>query len=133
MEFSRSESEEPASDKPGVLLANVPRSYREALGLALQELRPGVEVLISAPEDLDAAVDRFSPAMVVCSRATPAVEAGAFAWVVLYPDHERRVITSIGGRRSEAEEIEFGELLAIVDRVLDEPGPGRNGRPGGAA
>ncbi len=35
-----------------MLLAVEPRAYREAIGLAIENLRPNVEVSVSAPEDL---------------------------------------------------------------------------------
>lgn len=54
-------------------LANEPRAYREVIAAALRELRPRIEVFITEPEDLDAAVLQRTPHLVVCSQLTEIV------------------------------------------------------------
>jgi hypothetical protein len=67
-----------------IVVANEPRSYREAMAVAWQVLRPEVEVILAEPRDLDAEVARLDPQLVLCSRLTEGLRAGSRAWVVLY-------------------------------------------------
>jgi hypothetical protein len=88
-----------AKPKLRILVANEPRSYREAIADALQELRPNIEVVVLEPEALEPELRRPTPQLVTCSRLTPAVEDIALAWVQLYPEQETMARVSIGGRR----------------------------------
>ena len=60
---------EPVESKR-IVVANEPRSYREAMAVACRVLRPEVEVILAEPADLDAAVARLDPQLVPCSRLT---------------------------------------------------------------
>lgn len=102
-----------------ILLANAPRSYRETLALAICELRPGIEVEIAEPADLDSSIRWFVPDMVVCSEATDVVRSSVPVWVELYPEHGSRSVASIFGRKEEYAEIQLPDLLSIVDRAQD--------------
>ena len=102
-----------------VLVANNPRSYREAISTVLQELCADCEVTAVEPEALDLQVDRTSPEVVICNRATFFVKEKVFAWVELYPDGEQLAVISIGGRRSTIPEIQLNDLLSFVDRSVN--------------
>lgn len=104
--------------RPRVLLANEPRSYRQAIAGALQALRPDVEFEEIEPETLDAEVGRSAPQLVICSHVTPAVQAAASSWVELYTDYGSISSVSIRLERSTVEGIEISDLLQIVDRVV---------------
>lgn len=104
--------------KPRVLLANEPRSYRQAIAGVLRELRPGVEFEEAEPEELDRRVVRRAPQLVICSRATPTVRAAAPSWVELYKDHGSLSSVSIRREQSTVEEMELSDLLLIVDRAV---------------
>ena len=78
-----------------VLVAHEPLFYRDALAEVLPGLPPSLRVHLVEPADLDTAVARLRPAMVVCSRLSAAVRAHAAAWVLLYPDGEDRL--AVGG------------------------------------
>ena len=80
---------------PRVLVAHEPTSYREALAAVLPELRPRLRAHLVEPAELEAALGRLRPAVVVCSRLSAAVRAHAAAWVLLYPDGEDRL--AVGG------------------------------------
>ena len=99
-----------------VLLGDDPRCYREVLGEFLRARRPDLRVLVVEPEEIDRYVEGFHPALVICSRLTPAVEQ-APAWMVLYPDQEGRVILSLGGHRVEQPDLDLEDLLAFLDRA----------------
>ncbi|QIN81280.1 hypothetical protein GBA63_00585 [Rubrobacter tropicus] len=104
--------------RPRVLLANEPRSYRQAIAGALQALRPDVEFEEIEPETLDAEVVRRGPQLVICSRATRAVQAAAPSWVELYADYGTISSVSIHLERTTVEGMEISDLLQIVDRAV---------------
>jgi hypothetical protein len=88
-----------------ILVGNEPRSYRE--------------VIIVAPEDLDGAVvqRRPRPQLVLCSRLTEVVETRGLAWVLLYPHGEAHVVISIAGRRQTAPDLDLDGLLCLIDQT----------------
>ncbi len=101
-----------------LLLANEPQSYRQVIAAAVQKLRPDIDVAVSVlPDDLDCELLRLLPDMIVCSRLTPVVESSSSAWVLLYPDGETKTVISIDGQRTTSADLEFDELLAVIDRV----------------
>ena len=106
------------ASKPMVLLANEPRSYRQAMAGALRALRPCLEVAETEQAALDLELRRSVPQLVICSRATPAVQGAAPAWVELYTDHGPFSYVVIGEERSTVSEIELADILLIVDRAL---------------
>lgn len=102
-----------------ILLANEPRSYREAIAGALRALKPNISVFVAESEQLDDEVKRLSPQLVVCSRATPTVDLRSPVWVELYPGHGSVSTINIGGERSTVVEIELADLLSTIDRAED--------------
>ncbi|MDQ4044842.1 MAG: hypothetical protein M3173_05270 [Chloroflexota bacterium] len=108
----------PVSDLPAIVLANEPRAYRQALAAAMRAGRHGIQVITVDAEDLDAAMERHRPVLVVCGAVTPAVEKGAPVWVLLYPDGVRLVVTSVHGVRSYAADISLEALGGLVDQAL---------------
>src|SRR5215204_3405919 len=102
-----------------ILLANEPRAYREAIAQALHQLRPDVEIETAEPPDLDTSIRQFVPDMVICSEATDTVRSNVRVWVELYPEHNSRSIANIAGKYEEYAEIQFSDLLSIVDRTED--------------
>ena len=116
-------------EKMRALIANEPRTYREALAEALRRFRPRLEVNAVEPDALDAEVGRFHPHLVVCSRDCAAAKNGTLTWVTLYPDGENLAeIVTIGGRAMIVG-IRFCDLLSVVDgtefvrRSSQEDGP----------
>ena len=110
---------ERGSHRARVVLANEPRSYREAVAEAIRSLRPSTEVETVEPDNLDAAIGRSVPDMVVCSKATGVVRRTVPVWVELYPEHGARSFVSIGGTLTEYGEIQLPDLLDIVDRAVE--------------
>lgn len=98
-----------------ILVANAPRAYREVIAAAVQARAPELGVSTSEPDEIDGEVARLKPHLVVCSRLTEAVRAGAPAWVMLYPDGERRVEVSIGGDQTTLPDLEFDRLLSLAE------------------
>jgi hypothetical protein len=102
-----------------IVVANEPRAYREVLAAAVQELRPQLEVLAVEPAELDGAVARLAPRLVVCSQLSEVVETRAPAWVVLYPEGEGRAVIGVGGRRTALNggSIDFARVLMLIDKA----------------
>jgi hypothetical protein len=98
-----------------ILVANNPRTYREAITDVLRELRPHVEVNTVEPDVLDGEIARQHPHLIVCSRPCMAAQNGALAWVVLYPNGEDYAEVIIAGERTTVVGIAFGDFLSIVD------------------
>lgn len=101
-----------------IVLGNEPRAYREALAAALACLRSELTVTAVEPDALDAAVARLRPDLVVCSDLSTRIETDVFAWVLLYPNGARMVITSVGGERETTGDLDLVGLLAVVDRTV---------------
>jgi hypothetical protein len=100
---------------PTVLLANEPRAYREALAAAVRLRCPAAVVRELDAADLDAAVARERPDLVVCSAASAAVEAGAPAWVLLYPGGARAAVVAAAGRVRVLPDLALDDLLGLLD------------------
>ena len=111
-----------AHRRPRVLMANEPRAYREGIAAVISQLRPEVEVKTVEPNALDTSIERFSPDMVICSKATDALKGGVRVWVELYPENAAYSVASIGGRRMEYTEIQLPDLLSIVDKAEELAG-----------
>lgn len=98
-----------------IIIANAPRSYREVIAVAVQTLRPYIEVILVAPEDLDREVKRLEPHLVVCSELTTTVQERSLAWILLYPEGKTQVVISMARQTTTVNDLEFERLLAIVD------------------
>jgi hypothetical protein len=83
-------------DRPHVLIAHALASYAEPLAILLAELRPGLDVRLVAPAELDAAVAADPGAVVISDWLSPAVASHAGGWLLYYPDHENVAI--VGGQ-----------------------------------
>lgn len=82
-----------------ILLANEPRSYRDAFASALHILRPHHEVLTVEPGDLDQEARRLRPHLVMCEHATPNVRSVAGFWIVVRVEDETLVVSATVGKR----------------------------------
>jgi hypothetical protein len=101
-----------------VLVANEPRSYREALAGVLRAVcGPFLEVLEAEPEGLDAAVRGARPHLVICSLATPAVREAAGVWVELYPGHGSLSNVGFHGEVSAVEGMDLPDIRSVVERT----------------
>ena len=100
-----------------VLVANEPRAYRDVVATLLRSLRPAVEIVLADPNEIDDAVLRETPDLVLCSRVTERLLAHAPAWVLLYPNGAGLVVASIGGRQQTTHDLDAAHLLALVDET----------------
>jgi hypothetical protein len=94
-----------------IIIANEPRSYREALAGVLKEMRPRDAVSSVEPGDVEHALRQSPGALVVCSEVSTAVVELAGAWVRLGEDGEVAV--------SSGADVETMAHRVGLDAVLD--------------
>lgn len=115
--------------KPLVLIAVEPRSYAQAIGGAIAQMRPGVEVLALEPEDLPVEIRRRAPALVFCAEERPDGCDEAVRWARFSP-YEEPEIVRVDGRAERFPSLGLEDLVGLVDRLAvgSSRGQGR-GRP----
>ncbi len=102
-----------------VLVANEPRSYREAIAFVFRALRPSIRVIEVEPGNLDREVERLKPELVVCCNLTTKVAELSPAWVILFPEGNPVGMICTAGELSTVTNIELDNLLSVVDQVVD--------------
>ena len=102
--------------RPLVLFAIEPRSYAEAIGGVIAELRPEVDVLVVHPEDLVAEMERRAPTLVLCGEDRPDGCDEAVRWAEFRPYEEPEVVR-VDGRDERFPGLGLEDLLGIVDRL----------------
>ena len=98
-----------------LVVANDPRSYREAIATAIQRLQPDVEVMVVDPTDLADQVEHWRPHMVISSVPVARAADCPLCWVALYPARTTQVVVTVAGQQTWARDIDLAELLAVVD------------------
>ena len=98
-----------------VLVANDPAAYRDMLASELPFLRPHLTVLQVDPADLEAAVVRLRPRLVVCSELTELVRQHASAWIMLYPNGANQAIVDVAGQQRRLLNPGLTDVLIAVD------------------
>ena len=100
-----------------VIVAIEPRTYRQAIGQAIQVLRPHLEVVVLEPGTLRAGVERLEPELVFASQPATFIPTGRSAWVEFLPYEKPPVRICLAGRRWELEAVELDDLLSVVDET----------------
>ncbi len=100
-----------------IVVANEPAAHRDVFAAVLHMLRPEAEVAIVDPTELDEAIGRLNPDLVLCSRLSEAIERLVPHWVVLYPDGAAQVEIGSEGRRTTKSDLELDEILSIADHA----------------
>jgi|SRR3712207_4357549 len=103
-------------DRPLVLLAIEPRSYAEAIGGTIAELRPEIDVLVVDTGDLALGMRLREPALVLCGEDRPDGCSEAVRWAEFRPYEEPEVVR-IDGVPHTFPALGLGDLLGIVDRL----------------
>jgi hypothetical protein len=103
-----------------ILVAITPRMYREAIAGYLLQHRPGYEVRIAAPQDVEEEVILFAPRLLVHTD-TEGLDAGVLRGVpcrieVLYSDGMDARI-SVDGHIEESWDISTDVLLRVADEA----------------
>jgi Helix-turn-helix domain len=99
-----------------ILLANEPRSYREAFADALRVLRPHFEVITLQPDALEEATQRLRPDVVVCSRTNRAIRSATQSWMEIRVEGELLIVRTSDTGRFPAPNPGLESLLEFVDR-----------------
>ena len=100
-----------------VFIAIEPRSYREAIGQALQASRPHVEVTVVDPEHSWVTAARLDPDLVFADRPDLLPLMGRAAWVEFRPYEDPPARICSAGRRWEMKEVRLDDLLSLVDKT----------------
>ncbi len=101
-------------ERPLVLLAVEPRSYAQAIGGAIAELRPGIDVRVVEPEDLPSEMGRRLPALVLCGEERPDGCEEAVRWARFSPYEEPEVVR-VDGVSHDFPGLGLEDLLWLVD------------------
>ncbi len=100
-----------------VLLANEPRVYREAMATAFRQLRPGAEIAVAEPDELDDEIVDLRPHLVLSSQPVRCLEDNLLPHVLLYPEGESKALVNIDGQQMTIVGVELDDLLLVIDRV----------------
>ena len=90
-------------------------SYGEAIGRALEHLRPRLEVSVAGSEELAEEVSRLRPDLVISDRPKGADIIAD--WVEIPTDVYPVSRICVGGRCRRSRNPSFDELLAVVDEA----------------
>jgi hypothetical protein len=94
--------------------------YRGVLASELSLLRPSLPFALVEPADLNAAVARIQPRLVICSQLTKMVRRHATASIVLYPNGTNRAILDVDGQQQVLLNPDLSELLVAVDAAMEQ-------------
>lgn len=103
-----------------VLIAIEPRSYREVIGLTIEELRPHLRVEVVEPGTLQSEVSRLRPDLVFCGGSDTVARSagtGTKAWVEFRPYAATQATVCLGGELSAFEDVDLDDILSVVDAV----------------
>ena len=101
-----------------VIVAIEPRSYRQAIGQAIQGLRPHLEVVVLEPGTLRAGVERLEPELVIASQPDTFISTAVrSAWVEFLPYEKPPARICLAGRRWELETVDLDDLVSLVDET----------------
>ena len=103
-----------------ILVTVQPQMYREALALALHNQRPDAEVVLGSSGSPDGQTDGFQPHLLIRNDTDGAdmkLQWEVLCWIeILYSDGMNARV-SRGGEEWVIEDINLGNLLALVDET----------------
>jgi hypothetical protein len=100
-----------------VIVAIEPCLYRHAIGGALRELRPHLEVAVTSPEEMESEMERREYGLVICGRPGPTAGPASPAWIEYRPYDGKPAKACVGGRRSQIGEMHMTDILLMVDDI----------------
>lgn len=100
-----------------VLVSIVPNAYKQAIGSAIRDLRPHLEVRIIEPEHLEAEVARLHPEVVIGGFPEISTAGARFAWAEFRPYDEPAARVRVGARRWELRNVSLDDLLIVIDEA----------------
>lgn len=103
-----------------ILVANEPDLPREALARTLAALRPDALILLAQPEELEAAILRDAPDVIICSRAIEMLTTHADRWIVLHPGGASASLIGARGTWQIVGELPLATILGVIDLTARE-------------
>ena len=92
-------------------------AYQGVIAASIRILRPHAEVETTALDALGEEIERFDPALIICSRPNTVEPGAMIAWIELSIDSTRPNMVCVGGRYSELTNPTLEVLLAVIDEV----------------
>src|SRR4029453_8399647 len=92
--------------------------FRGGPSSQLPPLRPGLTVLRVDPAELDEAVARLRPRLVICNEVTDSIRQFAPAALVLDPLGPTRAVLTVDGQHQVLLNPRLADLLAAVDTAV---------------
>ena len=123
MEMTTDRQHENGGGMPFFLVALEPLSYAEAIGEAVADLRPGLEVLMVRPEELPAEEDFWAPALVLCGLPRPVGCPSCVRWAEYRPYEDPDVVL-VDGRAERIPGLQLEDLIGLVDRLASPASDG---------
>jgi hypothetical protein len=108
---------EAAQEGQGLVLSHEHALCREVFSTMLASLRPDIALHTVAPGQLDDAVKRLRPWMVVCSAVTSVVEQETPAWILLSPEETGDSVVFLHGERRAVPRLTIEGIVALIDEV----------------
>ncbi len=102
-----------------VVFDNDYRSYREAIAVAIQALRPEASVTVAEPSRLEKEATRVAPDLVIGGGLDAGDLVPTVAWIQLSPDSERPATVCLDGHLSETCNLTMNDLLSLFDKVQE--------------
>ncbi|QIN77277.1 hypothetical protein GBA65_00720 [Rubrobacter marinus] len=93
------------------------RSYREAIAVAIQALRPEARVTVAEPSRFEKEAVLMAPDLVICDGLDAGDLASTAAWIQLSNDSERPARLFLDGRLTETSNPTIEDLLSLFDTV----------------
>lgn len=106
-----------------IVVACEQQSYRDVVMVTLAALRPYLDLIAAAPDELDRAIAVHQPHLAICSQMDEPARASLFSWVLLYPDGASYAIACIAGEQRLIPGVDLSRLLSVVDEVTNLVAP----------
>jgi DNA-binding NarL/FixJ family response regulator len=100
-----------------ILVATEPPLTREAIAVALQQVRPDIDTIAADPAALAEDIARYHPDVAIISDRHDTVEARVPTWVRLSPNGGNAAVASVVGRRQEIAHLRLADLVSLVDQT----------------
>lgn len=105
-------------EKKAIFVVTRFRLTREAIGSAIEDLRPDLDVIVLDPSELPQAITERAPSLIVCSQREIALSNPALNWLLIPSDSENLAVVSIGDEGLRLEEASLPRIIAVVDEAV---------------
>lgn len=102
---------------PYILISSDLTLHREVLQGVLHAQRPHLPVHAVAPTELAALPSGCEPRLVICNDEIVIRQLHPSAWILLFPDGEKRTQVGIGTARRTLPDASIKELVSVIDEI----------------